>query len=118
MLLEQSQEAKFKRRANASRERFEPRARVVVVTTFKGHRLRRTLGQLLQVGDDGRPTQLVVVTLVLVCLQTAIAGAFAVRVIQMLQRPLGNQVKFTGDAGDVAAAADAGVNKSQRHTLK
>lgn len=113
MLLEQAQEAKFERRANASRECFEPRARVVGVAALKRQRLWRTLGQLLQVGDDGGPVQFVVVSLVLVGLQTAVARGFAVWVIQMLQRPLGDQVKLPGDAGYVAAATNTGVHKRE-----
>jgi len=48
----------------------------------------------------------------------AVAGGFAVGVIQMLQRPLGNQVKLPGDAGDIAAAANAGVHECEGDSLE
>jgi hypothetical protein len=73
---------------------------------------------LLQVSDDCGPAQFIVVSLVLIGLQTAVTGGFAIRVIQMLQCSLGNQVKFPGDACDIAAASDAGIHESQGNSLE
>ena len=111
VFLEQSEKLQLQRRANSCGIGFEPGAGIVDVAGFQWARRWGFLAQLVQRGDYLRPSKLIVESLVLVRLEAAVTGCFAISVVEMLKGSIGNMVECFGDAVQVAATAEAGINE-------
>ena len=117
VLLEEPEELQFQGGADTGGEGFQPGARIVEVAGFQWCRGGRLVGKLFEVGQNALPTQYVVEPLILVGLQTPVAGGFAARMIQVLKGVLRDQMEFIADSREIATAANGGVNEGKRRRL-
>src|SRR5208337_477289 len=52
-------------------------------------------------------------SLVLIRLQAPVAGCLAVRMIQVFDRPTGNEMEFVGDSTKISRSSQAGIDEGQ-----
>ena len=86
VLLAEAEELQLKRRPDACFVRLKPGARVVDVACLKAARFGLGGCKALQVAYDAWPVQVLVVPLIVVRLETAVARGLAASVVEMLQR--------------------------------
>ena len=104
VLLEEAEEFQFQRRADSFRVGLQPWPRVVDVPTLERTRFWRAFTEILEVPDVSRPGLVLMEPLVLIRLQAPVAGGFAVRVLEMLQRRLRNIVESFRDSGQISTS--------------
>jgi hypothetical protein len=74
-------------------------------------------GELLQVGEDVRPGEDLVVALVPVGLEAAVAGGFASGMVQVLEGPHGDEMQLAGGTLQESAPSHGGIDKGEGAAL-
>jgi hypothetical protein len=113
VLLKEAQKGEFEGGTDSGGVGLPPGARVLDIAGFQGASVGRRVCQAFEGGERLWPSELLVIALIVIHLQAAVAGGFAVWMVEVLNGPSSNKLELFGQAREVATATETGIDEGE-----